>query len=494
MTLKEALKLSQNELKELKKELNERAKAQRHLGAFVEQFLNKPLSECESLQSSLNSSQNSSQNDKIGENSAHLKANSSNKCENSHHAGIPIAIKDNISVKGWELTCASKILQGYVAPYDATAIVNLKKAGFSPFGRCNMDEFAMGSTTASSFYGKTLNPLDNSKVPGGSSGGSAVAVAAKLALAALGTDTGGSVRQPAAFCGCVGFKPSYGRISRYGVAAYSSSLDQIGVLTQNVEDAAILYDAIAAYDEKDSTSANIIYEKTAPKLNENRKLTIAVIKNYVEQCSDEVKTALLKSIEILENAGHKIIYKSLQDSKFDIAAYYIIATAEASANLSRYDGVRYGRRSENSANLKDLYVNSRSEGFGDEVKRRIMLGCFVLSSGYYDAYYIKATKARALIKQKYNEILSECDLIFMPVTPTTAFDFDAFKSPMQMYLEDVFTISVNLAGLGGISVPVAKTQNGLNVSAQLVCKAYDEQSLLDGALSLEKIIKDGRAR
>lgn len=511
MTLKEALKLSQNELKELKKELNERAKAQRHLGAFVEQFLGKDLSECENSQSSVNSSGNSSKNDKVGENSANSKTNSStiaensqkslnsktnssNKGENSHHIGIPIAIKDNISVKGWELTCASKILQGYVAPYDATAIVNLKKAGFSPFGRCNMDEFAMGSTTASSFYGKTLNPLDNSKVPGGSSGGSAVAVAAKLALAALGTDTGGSVRQPAAFCGCVGFKPSYGRISRYGVAAYSSSLDQIGVLTQNVEDAAILYDAISGHDEKDSTSANIIYEKTAPKLNESRKLTIAVIKNYVEQCSTEVKTALLKSIEMLESAGHKIIYKSLQDSKFDIAAYYIIATAEASANLSRYDGVRYGRRSENSANLKDLYVNSRSEGFGDEVKRRIMLGCFVLSSGYYDAYYIKATKARALIKQKYNEILSECDLIFMPVTPTSAFEFDAFKSPMQMYLEDVFTISVNLAGLGGISVPVATTQNGLNVSAQLVCKAYDEQSLLDGALSLEKIIKDGRAR
>ena len=351
-----------------------------------------------------------------------------------------------------------------------------------------MDEFAMGSTTASSFYGKTLNPLDNTKVPGGSSGGSAAAVAAQLALASLGSDTGGSVRQPAAFCGCVGFKPSYGRVSRYGLGAYSSSLDQIGVLTQNVEDAAILYDAISGYDEKDSTSVKAEYEKTAPNLNANRKLTIAVIKNYIEQCSDEVKNALLKSVAMLENSGHKIVYKSLQDSKYDIAAYYIIATAEASANLSRYDGVRYGRRSENSQHLKDMYVNSRSEGFGDEVKRRIMLGCFVLSSGYYDAYYIKATKARALIKQKYNEILNECDLIFMPVTPTSAFEFEACKSPMQMYLEDIFTISVNLAGLGGISVPLCKDKAGLNISAQLV--AYNEQSLLDGALSLEKIIKN----
>lgn len=450
--LKEALRLSQAELNELKKELNQRVKAQKHLGAYVEQFLGRDLSEC-------------------GE-------------------GIPIAIKDNISVKDWELTCGSKILQGYVAPYDATAIVNLKNNGFTPFGRCNMDEFAMGSTTASSFYGKTLNPSDHSKVPGGSSGGSAVAVAAKLALASLGSDTGGSVRQPAAFCGCVGFKPSYGRVSRYGLGAYSSSLDQIGVLAQNVEDTALLYDAIAGYDEKDSTSANVKYEKIAPNLNATKKLTIAVIENYIEQSSDEVKKALFKSIELLKAHGHKIVYRNLQDSKFDIAAYYIIATAEASANLSRYDGVRYGKRSEESQHLKDLYMNSRSEGFGDEVKRRIMLGCFVLSSGYYDAYYIKATKARALIKHKYEEILKDCDLIFMPVTPTTAFEFNACKSPVQMYLEDIFTISVNLAGLGGISVPISKDNTGLNISAQLICKAYDEQTLLDGAFSLEQIIKN----
>lgn len=452
ITLKEALKYSKNELEALKKELNERAKKQRQIGAYVEQFLDCDL--------------------------------------NSSGQGIPVAIKDNISVKDWELTCGSKILQGYVAPYDATAIVNLKKNGFSPFGRANMDEFAMGSSTATSFYGRTLNPLDFSRVPGGSSGGSAAAVVANLALASLGSDTGGSVRQPAAFCGCVGFKPSYGRVSRYGLAAYSSSLDQIGVLTQNVEDAALLYDAIAGHDEKDSTSANVSFEPTSDKLNANVKLKIAVIENYINAASEEVKNTLLKSIEALKAHGHEIVYRTLQDYEFDIAAYYIIATAEASANLSRYDGVRYGRRSEHCENLKDLYINTRSEGFGEEVKRRILLGTFVLSSGYYDAYYIKAQKARAYIKAKYEEILQDCDLIFMPVTPTTAFAFDTQKSPMQSYLEDIYTISVNLAGLGGISVPVGKDKDGLNISAQLICRAYDEQTLLNGALNLEKIVKE----
>lgn len=452
ITLKEALKYSKNELEALKKELNERAKKQRQIGAYVEQFLDCDL--------------------------------------NSSGQGIPVAIKDNISVKDWKLTCGSKILQGYVAPYDATAIVNLKKNGFSPFGRTNMDEFAMGSSTTTSFYGRTLNPLDFSRVPGGSSGGSAAAVAANLALASLGSDTGGSVRQPAAFCGCVGFKPSYGRVSRYGLAAYSSSLDQIGVLTQNVEDAALLYDAIAGHDEKDSTSANVSFEPTSDKLNTNVKLKIAVIENYINATSEEVKNTLLKSIEALKAHGHEIVYRTLQDYEFDIAAYYIIATAEASANLSRYDGVRYGRRSEHCENLKDLYINTRSEGFGEEVKRRILLGTFVLSSGYYDAYYIKAQKARAYIKAKYEEILQDCDLIFMPVTPTTAFAFDTQKSPMQSYLEDIYTISVNLAGLGGISVPVGKDKDGLNISAQLICGAYDEQTLLNGALNLEKIVKE----
>ncbi|EAH4591179.1 Asp-tRNA(Asn)/Glu-tRNA(Gln) amidotransferase subunit GatA [Campylobacter coli] len=454
ITLKEALKYSKEELENLKKELNDKAKKENKIGAYIEQFLGKDLSDG-------------------GE-------------------GIPIAIKDNISVKDWELTCASKILQGYVAPYDATAIKNLRSKGFSPYGRTNMDEFAMGSSSATSFYGKTLNPLNFARVPGGSSGGSAAAVAGGLALASLGSDTGGSVRQPAAFCGCVGFKPSYGRVSRYGLASYSSSLDQIGVLTQNIEDAAILYDAIAGYDKMDNTSAKVDFTPTAPNLNAEKKLRIAVIENYVNEASTEVKATLLKSIEMLKANGHEIVYKNMLDSKFDIAAYYIIATAEASANLSRYDGVRYGKRSQNAENLKDMYINTRSEGFGEEVKRRILLGTFVLSSGYYDAYYIKAQKARAFIKAKYEEILQDCDLIFMPVTPTTAFKFDTQKSPMQTYLEDVYTISVNLAGLGGISVPVGKDKEGLNISAQLICKAYDEQTLLDGALSLEKIIKENK--
>ncbi len=454
ITLKEALKYSKEELENLKKELNDKAKKENKIGAYIEQFLGKDLSDG-------------------GE-------------------GIPIAIKDNISVKDWELTCASKILQGYIAPYDATAIKNLRSKGFSPYGRTNMDEFAMGSSSATSFYGKTLNPLNFARVPGGSSGGSAAAVAGGLALASLGSDTGGSVRQPAAFCGCVGFKPSYGRVSRYGLASYSSSLDQIGVLTQNVEDAAILYDAIAGYDKMDSTSAKVDFTPTTPNLNAEKKLRIAVIENYVNEASAEVKAALLKSIEMLKTNGHEIVYKNMLDSKFDIAAYYIIATAEASANLSRYDGVRYGKRSQNTENLKDMYINTRSEGFGEEVKRRILLGTFVLSSGYYDAYYIKAQKARAFIKAKYEEILQDADLIFMPVTPTTAFEFNAKKSPMEVYLEDIYTISLNLAGLGGISVPVGKDKEGLNISAQLICKAFDEQTLLDGALSLEKIIKENK--
>ena len=450
ITLKQALKLSAGEISELRNELEKKIFADRELGAYVEQLANLPL-------------------DKLG-------------------AGVPIAIKDNIQVKGWSVTCASKILQGYVAPYNATVVEKLLAAGLAPFGRTNMDEFAMGSTTESSYYGKTLNPLNRERVPGGSSGGSAAAVAAGLAIAALGSDTGGSIRQPAAFCGCVGLKPTYGRVSRYGLGAYSSSLDQIGPITQNVEDAAILYDIIAGHDDKDSTSAEIKFESVVDKLEANKKLTICVIENYVNEASEETKKALLKAVDILKSAGHKIIYKNLENSKCDIATYYIIATAEASANLSRYDGVRYGRRAE-AKNLKELYVNSRSEGFGEEVKRRILLGTFVLSSGYYDAYYIKAQKARAYAKAKYERILSECDLIFMPVAPRTAYKFGDLKDPLEAYLSDIYTISVNLAGLPAISVPVGKDADGLNVSAQLIAKAWDEKTLLEGALSLENLIK-----
>lgn len=450
ITLKEALKLSKDEISALRKELKDKILKTKDLGAYIEQLTGEDLNESGS--------------------------------------GIPIAIKDNIQVKNWSVTSASNILQGYVAPYDATVITKLRSAGFAPFGRTNMDEFAMGSTTESSFYGKTLNPTDYSRVPGGSSGGSAAAVAAGIAVAALGSDTGGSIRQPAAFCGCVGFKPTYGRVSRYGLAAYSSSLDQIGPITQNVTDAAILFDVIAGYDKMDSTSYSKEFISTADKLNSDRKLTIAVIENFVNETKDEVKSALLKTIEKLKSAGHKIIYKNLLNSKYNIAAYYIIATAEASTNLSRYDGVRYGNRAK-ASNLNELYANTRSAGFGEEVQRRMLLGTFVLSSGYYDAYYIKAQKARAYIKKEYEKILDEANLIFMPIAPSVAYKFGELANPLDAYLSDVYTIGVNLAGLPAISVPVAKNSENLNISAQLIGRAYDEQTVLDGALNLEKIIK-----
>lgn len=452
ITLEQALKLSDNELIELKKELNKLALENKHLGAYVEQLINTPLDDVDYL-------------------------------------GVPVAIKDNIQVKGWSVTNGSKIMQGYVAPYDASVITNMKNKGFAPFGRCNMDEFAMGNTTKSSYYGKTLNPLNNSLVPGGSSGGSAAVVGAKIALAALGSDTGGSVRQPAAFCGCVGFKPSYGRVSRYGLASYSSSLDQVGVLTQNVKDASILYDAIAGHCKHDSTSANVDFVSTFDKLDANKKYKIAIIKNYIDSCSEDIKAKTYEAIEKLKAHGHSISEVNLADSKYDVAAYYIIACAEASANLSRYDGIRYGKRADDFKDLNELYVNTRSEGFGFEVRKRILLGTFVLSSGYIDAYYKKAQLVREVITRKYNEILSDNDLILMPVSPTLPKTFDAKSTSVESYLEDIFTISVNLAKLAGISVPVAKTDDNLNVSVQLVAKRFDELNLLNAALSLENAVK-----
>ena len=401
-------------------------------------------------------------------------------------AGIPIAIKDNIQVKEWPVTCASKILQGYIAPYNATVIEKMQSAGLAPFGRTNMDEFAMGSTTESSFYGKTLNPKDTSRVPGGSSGGSAAAVAAGIAIAALGSDTGGSIRQPAAYCGIVGMKPTYGRVSRYGLAAYASSLDQIGPMTQNVEDAAILYDIISGSDTKDSTNAQRD-DKVSQNLNPQRKLTIGIIPKHVSQASDDIQKAYEKAIDALKEAGHTIVEVDLLDAKYDISAYYITATAEATTNLARYDGIRYGNRTE-ASNINELYVKTRSEGFGDEVKRRILLGNFVLSSGYYDAYYVKAQKVRHLIKDEYAKVFQKVDLILSPVAPSIAPKFGELASPMQMYLSDLYTISVNLAGLPAISLPIDTTNEGLPVGLQLIANAYDEQTLFDGALSLEKTL------
>ena len=447
ISLKEALKLDNNGVVELRKELKEKIKANSHLGAYIEQLTNTELSD--------------------------------------EYSGIPIAIKDNIQVKNWPITSCSKILQGYIAPYNATVIEKMLSRGLAPFGRTNMDEFAMGSTTESSFYGKTLNPLDNAYVPGGSSGGSACAVSAGIALAALGSDTGGSIRQPAAFCGCVGFKPSYGRVSRYGLAAYSSSLDQIGPITRSVEDAAILYDIIAGYDERDTTSANVEFVSTADKLDANKKYKIALVKNYTDEASDEVKNSIYLAANKLKEAGHEISEVSLSSAKYAIAAYYIIATAEASANLSRYDGVRYGRRGE-AESLGAMYATTRGEGFGAEVQRRMLLGTFVLSSGYYDAYYIKAQKARAFISKAYESVLEGADALLMPVAPHAAYKFGELKDPLTAYLSDVYTVSVNLAGLPAISVPVTKNADGLNISAQIIGAQWEEQKVLDIASSLER--------
>lgn len=449
ITLKEALQLPKEELKNIKQDLKAKIKEKKELKAYVEQCQDTEI--------------------------------------NTINGGVPILIKDNINVKGWEINCASNILKGYISPYDATVIDHLQANGFSPFGKANMDEFAMGSSTETSVHGRTLNPHDPSRVPGGSSGGSAAAVGGGIALAALGSDTGGSIRQPAAFCGCVGFKPTYGRVSRYGLVAFSSSLDQIGPITQNVEDAAILYDAISGYDPKDSTSAKMDYTPTAPNLDPDRKMTIAVLEEFAKDASPDIQKAFSDSVAALEKAGHNIIRKSMLNMKYHIATYYVVATAEASANLSRFDGVRYGNRVD-AKNLKDMYVQTRSEGFGEEVKRRILLGTFVLSSGYYDAYYIKAQKVRHLIKDEYDAIFEEADLILSPVTPTTAFEFDSKSSPLEMYLSDTYTISTNLAGLPAISVPVGRGEGNLPVGMQLIGKAYDEQTVLDGAMSLEREI------
>ena len=441
ITLKDALKLPNEEMEDIKKDIVNRAKELSKIDAYID-------------------------------------------IPSSQEKGVPIAIKDNIQVKGWSVTCASKILQGYVSPYDATVIKKMRSKGLIPFGRTNMDEFAMGSSTETSFYGKTLNPYDYNRVPGGSSGGSAAAVASKMAIAALGSDTGGSIRQPASFCGIVGMKPTYGRVSRYGLSAYGSSLDQIGPMTQNVEDAVILYNIINGYDYHDSTSKR--YETQQIVLNPQRKLKIAVVPEYIKDASGEIAKAYEMCIKLLQKQ-HQIVEISLMNPKYDIAAYYITAMAEASANLSRYDGVRYGYRAKASS-LKEMYLKTRSEGFGEEVKRRILLGTFVLSSGYYDAYYIKAQKVRNLIIQEYRKSFEECDLILMPVAPTVAFEFGSKKTPLQMYLSDIYTIGINLAGLPAISIPVGKAGK-LPIGLQLVGKWFDEQSVFDGAKYLEEMVE-----
>ncbi len=401
--------------------------------------------------------------------------------------GVPILIKDNIQVKDWSVTSGSKILKGYIAPYEATVITNLKSKGMMAFGRANMDEFAMGSTTESSCYGPTKNPHGTDRVPGGSSGGSAAAVAGGIAIAALGSDTGGSIRQPAAYCGVVGMKPTYGRVSRFGLASYASSLDQIGPIAQNVEDAAILYDAIKGHDDRDSTSADFDIEDIANNINVDGKLTIAVIDNYISEADADTQKAYAQTVKALEKAGHTIVHKNMQNTKYDIATYYILATAEAATNLARFDGVRYGTRAE-SKNTEELFYNTRSEGFGEEVKRRILLGNFVLSSGYYDAYYVKAQKVRHLIRDEFNAIFEEADLILSPVAPSVAPKIGSIHDPLEMYKSDMYTIAINLAGLPAISLPVAKDDEGMPIGLQLIAKAFNEKTLFDGAASMEKAV------
>lgn len=396
--------------------------------------------------------------------------------------GIPLAIKDLLNVKGQPCTCSSKILEGYIAPYDATAIAKLRAAGAVFLGRVNMDEFAMGSSTESSAFKKTRNPWNTDCVPGGSSGGSAACVAADEAIAALGSDTGGSIRQPAAFCGCVGLKPTYGMISRYGLTAFASSLDQIGPITKTVKDAAILLTAMAGKDEMDSTSVDLPVPDFAKELTDDHSLkgmTLGLPKEYfVEGMDPEVEKAVRAAVEQCKKLGAEIVDVSLPHSKYAIAVYYIIATAEASANLARFDGIRYGLRKDGSDPI-ELYGKTRAAGFGSEVKRRIILGTYVLSSGYYDAYYLRAQKVRTLIRNDFSEAFKQCDAILAPVTPTPAYRIgEKTNDPLKMYLDDILTTPVNLAGICGMSVPCGFSSGGLPIGLQILGDSFKEANIL----------------
>ena len=403
--------------------------------------------------------------------------------------GVPIGIKDNICTNGVKTTCASRMLEDFVPFYDATVIEKLEKSGAIILGKLNMDEFAMGSSTETSYIKKTKNPWDTARVPGGSSGGSAAAVAADMAFATLGTDTGGSIRQPASFCGVVGLKPTYGLVSRYGVVAFASSLDQVGPITKSVEDAAIMLNVIAGHDKKDTTSAKLesVDYKDAI-VNDIKGKKIGILSDFVEEgVNAEVKNAYKEAIKTLENAGASIVNISLDYIKYSLPTYYIIATAEASSNLGRYDGIRYGHRALEFNDLYELYVKSRTEGFGEEVKRRILLGTYVLSSGYYDAYYKRAQKVRTLIINDFKEAFKKCDAIVIPTTPNTAFKFgEKTKNPIEMYLEDIYTVPVNIAGLPGISVPSGSDKNGMPIGMQFISKAFDEKNLLQIAYTFEQ--------
>ena len=404
-------------------------------------------------------------------------------------AGVPVAVKDNICTKDLLTTCSSKILSNFVPPYSAQAVDNLKAAGAVIVGKTNMDEFAMGSTTETSAYGVTRNPWNTEHVPGGSSGGSCAAVASCEVPYALGSDTGGSIRQPGSFCGVTGLKPTYGTVSRYGLIAYGSSLDQIGPIAKDISDCAAILEMIASYDKKDSTSVKRdAYDFTSALLDDVKGMKIGIPSDYLSAgLNEEVKAAVLKAAEVLKAKGAEVEEFQLSLVEYAIPAYYVIASAEASSNLARFDGVKYGYRAKDYNGLHNMYKKSRSESFGEEVKRRIMLGSFVLSSGYYDAYYLKALRTKALIRQSFDRAFEKYDVILGPVAPTTAPKLGASLSdPLQMYLGDIYTISVNLAGLPGVSVPCGIDSNGLPIGVQLIGDCFQEKKIIRAAYAYEQ--------
>ena len=406
-------------------------------------------------------------------------------------AGVPFAIKDNMCTEGTLTTCSSKILENFVPTFSAEAVLNLEKAGAVILGKTNMDEFAMGSTTETSYYGVTKNPRNPEHVPGGSSGGSAAAVAAEECFAALGSDTGGSIRQPASYCGVVGMKPTYGTVSRYGLIAYGSSLDQIGPFGKSVKDVALLQSLIQGHDNMDATSAYRTYTNLYDNLNGNvQGLRIGVPKEYFGEGIDaEVKTAVHAAIQLLEQNGATVKEISLPSTEYAINTYYIIASAEASSNLARFDGVKYGFRAENYDGLTNMYEKTRSEGFGDEVKRRIMLGTFVLSSGFYDAYYKKAKLVQRRIGQEFAAAFQDCDVILTPTAPSAAFKIgENIGDPLKMYYSDVCTVTVNIAGLPAVSVPCGKSASGLPLGMQLIGNKFAEQTILNAAYGYEQLV------
>lgn len=403
-------------------------------------------------------------------------------------AGVPVAVKDNICTKGWETTCASRILKGFVPTFSAGAVERLEEAGAVILGKTNMDEFAMGSTTETSAFGATGNPWNPAHVPGGSSGGSAAAVAAGECLFALGSDTGGSIRQPAGFCGVVGMKPTYGTVSRYGLIAYGSSLDQIGPLCRDVRDCAVVLDVISSHDRRDSTSVERETDFSSALTEDVKGMRIGIPRDYFGEGLDpEVKKAVLAAAELLREKGALVEEFDLSLVEYAIPAYYTIASAEASSNLERFDGIKYGYRAADYDGLHSMYKKTRSEGFGPEVKRRIMLGSFVLSSGYYDAYYLKALRVKALIKKAFDQAFARYDCILGPVAPTTAPELGkSLSDPIQMYLGDIYTISVNLAGLPGISLPCGVSSRGLPIGLQLIGDCFQEKKLIRAAYTYEQ--------